>query len=212
MSDLIFIGLDFETTGLSHEASAPIEIGIATEDGLMYDSLIGGWKWENEPNDYEERQYEWSNEAEEIHGITKGDLSRAPSVFKADTFCTSFIRRCVGIEPKKIIAVGWNIAAFDFPFLREYLPQTANSMSYRSVDLNALLFGITQAGTLLDNRGRPWTYYSLKSFVKDQAAEYISMELDRAEAWHSAGYDALASIYAYDALLSVMRGTIGGIN
>jgi len=192
MSDLIFIGLDFETSGVSHEMSAPIEFGIATADGLMHDSLIGGWKWKHELTALNalpfERRYIWSDEAEDIHGLSTNDLVGQATPSAVDDDMTGFIRRNVGYEPKKIIAVGWNVAAFDFPFMREYLPKTADSMSYRSVDLNALLFGITQAGLTNPQGGE----------------KRISEERGLAAAWHSAGYDALASIYAYETLLDVL--------
>lgn len=208
-SNLQYIGLDFETSGVDHGRNAPIEIGIATEWGNVFDSTIGRWKWTDEKHPMEvdplTRRYEWSDEAEGIHGIGRSELATAPNALAVDQEALRWIRTMVGTDAKQIIAVGWNIAAFDFPFLREYLPATSKAMSYRSVDLNAVLFTIIEA-ELKDASGDPWTYYGLKSFVKSMAADAIADQTGIDEtAWHRAGYDALASIYAFFEMQEVIR-------
>lgn len=209
---LKFIGLDFETTGTSHEHSAPIEIGLASESGQSFGSLIGGWRWhlaDGTPT-YGQNTYIWDEEAGEIHGITPDELNDAPWPKAVDESASEWVRDVVGGEPKGIIAVGWNVAAFDFPFLRRYLPKTAASMSYRSVDLNALVFGITQAGLTQPYTNEPWGYYGLKSFVKEQAAVGVEQQTGWApDNWHNAEYDALASVYAYFELLEVLKHSGG---
>lgn len=196
MSDpLIYIGIDFETTGTDFETSVPIEFGMATEWGNVHERLIGGWDWNDRP---------WSAEAEGIHKISQDDLRLARPADWIDKDFVDWVHLMVGADPKRIIAVGWNVASFDLPFLRRYLPQTSKAISYRTVDLNAIVFAIVEA-ELRDAYGEPWTYYGLKDHLKREAADRIEGETGTDQAWHRAGYDALASIYAFDELLDILR-------
>jgi hypothetical protein len=201
-SDLNFIGVDLETSGSSHADSAPIQVGIANDRGMIFDSYIGGWSWDDGFVNGK-RRHVWSDEAFGVHGIPKGRLYGMPAADLVDAQGANWIAQHVGGPSKGIIAVGWNVAAFDFPFIREYLPKTADSMAYRSVDLNAIIFGATQAG-LADFDGRPWTYYRLKSYVKDAAAYRIMQQTEMETQWHDAGYDALAGLYAFYELQTVL--------
>ena len=213
---LRFIGLDLETSGTSHKRSAPIEVGIALDTGQVYESLIGGWHWLSEgyPDrmldmEAERREgmrfYEWTDGAYQIHGIERDEVDAAPHKTDIDGEATAWLKRNLpGQEPKGIIAVGWNVAAFDFPFVRQHLPRLSESMSYRSVDLNAIVFAITQAG-LIGPGGEPWDYYGLKSHAKGMAAEAVRDQGYSDEAWHEAGYDALAGLYAFFILQEVLQ-------
>ena len=193
-----FIGLDFETSGTSHETAAPIQIGLATRTEI-FGGLVGGWDWDDE--------YEWSYEAQEIHGIERAELEGCPNAPSMDSQASLWLTQALDLPPKKIIAVGWNVAAFDFPFLRRYFPATASGMSYRSVDLNAILFGIVEA-RMTDPYNRVWDYYGLKKAAKQYAAECVQREFPdmfTGEEWHDAAYDAIASLHAYDFLTYEIR-------
>lgn len=189
--DVTYVGLDFETSGTSHREHAPIQIGLATRKEV-FGGLVGGWDFED--------KYDWSYEAEEIHGISQGDLIDCAPAYEIDGLASEWLQ-ALDTPAKKIIAVGWNVAAFDFPFLRLYFPRTAQGMSYRSVDLNAIVFALVDA-RMTDSYGRPWDYYGLKKAAKEYAAAVIAREFPEIEGeqWHDAGYDALASLHAYDFL------------
>jgi DNA polymerase III epsilon subunit-like protein len=198
---LHLIGLDFETSGSDHERSAPIQIGIATVDGEVYSSLVGGWKWSGPVGP---RRFDWSSEAQQVHGIEKSDLATARDRTAVDREASDWVReRFPGAKPSTLITVGWNVAGFDHPFLRKHFKRTAGRLSYRSVDLNAVVFAITQAG-LPGPTGEPWKYDRLKRRVKDAAAHRAN-EFFGSTKWHDAGYDALASLYAFDELKAVLR-------
>ena len=208
--DLIFVGMDLETSGSDHDRSALIQVGIANEYGQIYSSYVGGWRWADVADttwDYIDhiRSWDWSDEAEtRAHKIPRSTIDAARPRHEVDAEAEAWIRENVGIVPKAIIAVGWNIAGFDFPFWREYLPRAAHSMAYRSVDLNALVFLITQAGMLRPD-GQPWTYYKLKGYVKREAAEMHYARTGGEAQNHDAGYDALVAIYAWGVLKDVLR-------
>ena len=100
--------------------------------------------------------------------------------------------------------VGWNVAGFDRRFLRRQLPLLNGVFSYRTLDLNAVVFAMTEAGMHAPT-GRAWTYDRLKRDVKTHAADYARTILGYEEAWHAAGYDALCSLLAYERLRSLLR-------
>ena len=205
--DLIFVGMDLETSGSSHTRSALIQVGIANEYGQIFSEYVGGWNFSDSLQQADgARTWTWSDEAEErAHKIPQSTIDAARPRWEVDADAETWIRENVGIVPKAIIAVGWNIAGFDFPFWREYLPRAAHSMAYRSVDLNALVFYVTQAGMLRPD-GQPWTYYKLKGYAKKEAAAMHFARTGGEAQNHDAGYDALVSIYAWDVLKDVLRG------
>ena len=208
--DLIFVGMDLETSGSSHERSALIQVGIANEYGQIFSEYVGDWRWEDRVDtkwDHIDglRSYDWSEEAAPIHNIARSTIDAARPAHLVDASAEEWIKANVGIVPKAIIAVGWNVAGFDFPFWREYLPRAAGSMAYRSVDLNALVFYATQSG-LIRPDGEPWTYYKLKGHAKNEAAKMHFARTGMDGMNHDAGYDALVSIYAWDVLKDVLRG------
>jgi hypothetical protein len=205
--DLIFVGMDLETSGSDHKRSALIQVGIANEYGQIFSEYVGGWTWDdgNPWNLTGERRYDWNETAAGIHNIPRSTVDAARPPHEVDADAEAWIHANVGVVGKAIIAVGWNVAGFDFPFWREYLPRAAGSMAYRSVDLNALVFYVTQAGMLRPD-GQPWTYYKLKGYVKREAAEMHYARTGGEAQNHDAGYDALVSIYAWDVLKDVLRG------
>ena len=186
----MFLGLDFETSGVNPAVNVPVQLGLATQDGAVFQQLIGGWNWSDRPwtEDVYGRPYgEWSHRAAEVHGIDRDALRTAPTVELVDHFAEQWVAN-LGEDGKHIHAVGWNVASFDFAFLRKYLPRTDAAISYRSVDLNAVVFSIVGN----DRQG----YYAVKGKAKAYAAEAIGGEPE----WHDAGYDALAALHALDYL------------
>ena len=107
-----------------------------------------------------------------------------------------------GASEKKrvLVPVGWNVGAFDLPFVRDTLPRTYGLLSRRTVDLNAVCF--TLAGALTVEGGHPkWTGF--KRMARTHAEETLQ-ELGMPPGWHDAGYDALASILAWRYLRSLL--------
>ena len=200
-----FIGLDFEASGTNHSRHAPIQIGLATPEGAVYSHLVGGWNWTGEGL-INANEYDWDERAAEIHNITRLALEFAGSAPMIDTFSAGFIHEHYpDVRPAKLHAVGWNVASFDFPFLRKHFPLTSRAISYRSVDLNAIVFAMTQA-KLTDGNGDQWGYQRLKGYAKDRAAHRVWEETGQDQAWHEAGYDALTALYAFEAPQDEMKG------
>lgn len=197
-----YIGLDFETSGLQPALHVPIQIGIS--DGEHnFSSLIGGWNWRHQPwtDDFEGRPMAvWSYDSEDVHHIQIDDLLFAPSVELVDGFAAKWVSEHFGDNPRKNIAVGWNVASFDFQFLRKWMPETAKLFSYRSVDLNALVFGLVEAP------GSEWSYDALKAHANDRAEHMLYYDHGLAPAFHNAGYDARAAVAGFEVLTNEMKG------
>lgn len=205
-----FIGLDFETSGLLAEHHAPIQLGMASEDGGHFDFLIGGWNWSDRPWTEDivgGTLRDWNDDSAEIHGIGRDSLRGAPTPELVDNLAAFWIRDHFGYNPRKNFAVGWNTASFDFVFLRKWFPKTTAVLSYRSVDLNAIVFGIVEAG-LRDPWGQRWTYDSLKTWAKDRAAHDLWEATGRDRNEHDAAYDAAHALHAFKNLQQAMKGQI----
>lgn len=207
-----YIGLDFETSGLDDKVHAPIQLGIAHRMRPTFMRYIGGWNWADRPwtedlptKGADKWLWQWDNDAAEVHRINRNVLTCAEDARAIDRAAQRWLTENVGSSPAKTIAVGWNIASFDFRFLSKHMPITASSISYRSVDLNALVFGIIESDTI-DHYGDLYTYNGLKEEVKTIASQAIYSRLGLSERPHDAGWDALAAIYEFDALKDIING------
>jgi hypothetical protein len=204
--DTLYIGFDFETSGVNVKEHAPIQVGLAigTVKPVVFSSLIGGWNWLDSPwtEDIPAGAYmHWDNEAAEVHGISKESLLGVDSPGKVDGWASLWLsQKSHNTYLNQRIAVGWNVAGFDFPFAKRWLPETAGLLSYRTVDLNAVVFYISET--------TDWEYAKLKAYVKEIAADRISKDsqcLYSEENWHDAGYDALSGLYVWEELQTIGR-------
>lgn len=167
-----YVGLDFETSGTEPWGkTVPIQIGLSVGDGDDFASYIGRWDWS---------QYEWDPESAEVHKISQDTLKMAPAPFYVDIFASYWLVQKLGTNARMwTIPVGFNVAGFDRQFVSRWFPNLNKLLSYRSVDLNAILF--FQAGR---SEGK---YVHLKKDIKRRAAENMPVH-DVGE--HNAGYDA----------------------
>lgn len=90
--------------------------------------------------------------ASRVHKLDMNSLDIAPiagsfiaqdrkRLSKIDLECRQWLQETTGItEQNKLIILGWNVASFDMPFVRKFLPKTAGQINRRSIDLNALCF------------------------------------------------------------------------
>ncbi|MCA1704012.1 MAG: hypothetical protein LC808_12395 [Actinobacteria bacterium] len=167
-----FIGVDGEMTGTDGpDIHQLIQIGVATAPDEVFVSDIGYKKWSEDA------------ESMAVHGLSAERIRAAPGADAVDAeLCKWLADKVVGAD-RGLIVVGWNVAAFDLPYVRRYLPRFAGHLSRRSVDLNAVCF--TFAGTA----GSRWKR------LKKRSKRYAEERLGRAN-WHDAGYDAAAALLA----------------
>jgi len=177
-----FIGLDGEMTGLGGpDVHQLIQIGVAISPQEVLARDVGYDDWNEDA------------EAMRVNGFTAKRIRTAPRASDVDREVVSWLGPRASGDPEGLIAVGWDVAAVDSPYVSRYLPRLAGLLSRQTVDLNAVCFTI--AG---DASSRYKT-------LRKKAEGYAEQELGRAD-WHDAGFDAAAAIAAWDFLKKLVRG------
>lgn len=74
-----------------------------------------------------------------VHGITDEAICAGPPADAVDERLRSFLLANGAETDRRVIEpVGWNVVGFDMPFIRHALPRSAELISRRGVDLNAV--------------------------------------------------------------------------
>ena len=203
MTLIRYVGLDGEMTGsgsrdrkrIAFKEYQLIQIGLATMDaepltkyhsGLVFKpetlrtftSDIGYDEWNSQP------------QAMEVNKFTSERIKAGPPQETVDRDASIFLDERFGEGVRDLHAVGWNVGSFDMPFVREYLPWIADRFSYRSVDLNSILFSVVDT----DDQ-----YKELKRKAKS-GAEIILRQMGIQKNFHDAGYDAANALIAFKLL------------
>jgi DNA polymerase III epsilon subunit-like protein len=183
----IFMGLDGEMTSADLDQGGKlIQIGLATgtEPEERITELIG---WDRD-------DFFADPVAMAVHGIPEETIVAAPRAPEVDEKLHEWCLAHGGKpEKRKLVTVGWNVGAFDLPFVRHTLPKTFTLLSRRSADLNAICFAL--GDTVNMGGSRPaWTGFRRMS---KRAAEKQLTKLGIDPAWHDAGYDALAGLLSF---------------
>jgi hypothetical protein len=175
---------------VAHKEYQLIQIGLATmemgepptsnvvlrpETLKMFVSDIGHDKWNSQP------------QAMEVNKFTSERIRAGPNREQVDDGANWWLDEYLGAGKRDLHAVGWNVGSFDMPFVREYLPKLGDRFSYRSVDLNSILYSMADT----ENE-----YKELKGKAKARA-ESALRALGIAPAWHDAGYDAANALMAF---------------
>ncbi len=186
MTQIRYIGLDGEMTGsgsrdrkrIAFKEYQLIQIGLAVEPNVRFVSDVGYDKWISQP------------EAMKVNKFTTQRIYDAPRPAQVDEAACRFIDAWVGPSKRDLHAVGWNVGSFDMPFVREYLPALGDRFSYRSVDLNSILYSVVDTDD---------EYKELKGKAKS-GAEVALHNVGIEPKWHDAGYDAAAALMAFKLL------------
>jgi oligoribonuclease (3'-5' exoribonuclease) len=196
-----YIGLDFESSGSDPWGRhAPIQIGMsvwASSSGRPFDdnfeSLIGGWHFGKNGD------YEWSEEAYGVHGIPIQDVQRgsgAPSLHEADVRAAAWMYDNNLKGRMWNVTVGWNVAGFDRQFITRHMPNLNRLLSYRTVDLNAIIFATASNEEHFKNlKGKAKAYANEKMRITEKQR-------------HDALTDARAALHEFEYLrkLRSLRG------
>jgi len=181
-----FWGVDLETSGTT-TSHVPIQLEICSPSGETRSWLIKGWAWD---------VWEWDEDAAEVHGITKERIEdEGKYAYDVADEAARFTNAYSGTYYARRKPTGWNVAAFDMPYMNRHLSTFAKSLSYQGVDLAAVTFAMGAAfGT--DPQG-----------VKEDAKAHAKAELTRlgvTTAAHDAGYDAAEAVLVWQYLTSRM--------
>lgn len=141
---------------------------------------------------FDGREVDWSMEAAAVHGIPLEIVQLFEPPREADLILVDWLTQ-IGAKTSsraRTVPVGFNVGAFDMPFVRDLLPNTAAYFSRRTVDLNALCFAL--AGK--------YNFETWKKLAKQYAIEKIGYENQ-----HDAGWDAMMHLYAFEYLSAEIR-------
>lgn len=179
----LYVGLDGEMSSSELDKGGRLlQIGLALESGASYVAMIN-------PG-----EMLWDEKAVAVPGFSRSDLPSYVNSEEVDKNAYDFLV-AQGADPKrrtKTVPVGWNVGAFDMPFVRETLPLTYSLFSRRTVDLNALCFALNGKNNL--------NFESWKKRSKEYAIEKIGYE----DA-HDAAWDAKMSLYCFEYLSNAMK-------
>ena len=183
-----YIGLDGEMSGTDINAGHKlIQIGLAkivNGDMISTSSLLN-------PG-----EMLWCKQAEAVHKFSQETIENEgvdPLLLDND------VADWVSLEPdrQRTIAVGFNVGSFDMPFVSATLPKLRSRLSRRSVDLNSILFALS------DTDGQ---FQKIKSRSKDYAIEKMDgMFQGFKDRQHDAEYDAVMALYCFEYLRNVIK-------
>jgi DNA polymerase III epsilon subunit-like protein len=187
---ITYIGIDGEMSGNDIDAGHKlIQIGLAkySEDGGM--DHIG---YLINPGDMN-----WSMEAQEVHQFDR-DLIRGYGI--SPSIVDPIVARWAnpGEQRRDFVMVGFNVGSFDRPFIKQTLPITYGKFSRRSVDLNSVIFSMSETNTQFER-------------IKDKAKSYAFAKMEgmfegNQNRQHDAEYDAVMSLYCFEYLRTLIKG------
>lgn len=181
-----FIGLDTETTGTDVEQHALIQVGVYDpESGDVFRSDI------RPP-----LPYAIDPEAMEVNRFTVERIEAASPAQAVDDALVGWLASH-GLDGHLAHAVGFNVAGFDMPFIKRFLPRSYRVLSYRTIDLNAVLFSLAETR-------RCGSYEDLKHAAKAYGATRVKGK-EGSYGWHDAAFDAVASYFAWFYLLALIQ-------
>lgn len=181
---LVLVGLDGEMSAAELEDGGRlIQAGFAmrTPQGVeVFEALIA---WGDEML--------WDPRAALVHGLLEEDVRVAQTPAEVDDAAYEWLMARGAIEGRRqMIAVGFNVGAFDLPFFRQAMPRTMSLISRRSLDLNAVCFAF-DGWDPKSNDSRSWSGW--KRSAKKAAARALD-EAGIVGSEHSAGYDAALAV------------------
>jgi DNA polymerase III alpha subunit (gram-positive type) len=185
---ITYIGLDGEMSSADiHTGGKLIQIGMAKmQDGKMISiaSMLNPGSME------------WSEEAEAVHEFTQDYVEKFgldPSL--VDQELASWVGH--GLERRDTIAVGFNVGSFDMPFVKQSLPILFSKFSRRTVDLNALIFSLSDTDK---------EFQKIKANAKRYAEQQMNNMFDGFKnRQHDAEYDSVMALYCFEYIRSLMK-------
>lgn len=184
---ITYIGIDGEMSSADIETGGKlIQIGMAK---LVDDEMISIGRLLNPGI------MDWSDEAEAVHLFTKefietnGEDPAMVDEMLAEWANPTQYRR-------DFVMVGFNVGSFDRPFIKQSLPILFSKFSRRSVDLNSLIFSLSDTNSKFEK---------IKQDAKEYAFEQMEGMFDGFQnRQHDAEYDAVMSLYCFKYLQGLM--------
>jgi DNA polymerase III epsilon subunit-like protein len=143
----------------------------------------------------------WSEEAESVHLFTRDYIEKhgedPPLV---DEMLANWANKTN--RRRDYVMVGFNVGAFDRPFIEQLLPNLFSKFSRRSVDLNSIIFALAETNEEVE---------SIKADAKRYALHKMhGMFEGFKDRYHDAEYDAVMSLYCFEYLRSILDVRLKG--
>lgn len=177
MNEHRFIGLDIETSGTDVNVHSLLQIGVY--DSVSKDTFVADVR---PPSDAV-----FHPEAMAVNGISQDRMQKAYLPGRIDEMLYEWLA-VRGLIGNHVHVIGFNVGSFDMLFVRKTFLVVGAKLSYRTVDLNSILFALDQAGV--------GDFDSLKHEAKAYGARHVTGPVG-ARGWHDAGFDAVASYFAW---------------
>jgi DNA polymerase III epsilon subunit-like protein len=188
---ITYIGVDGEMSGTDIDAGHRlIQIGMAK----YVDSGVASISYMINPG-----EMSWSMEAQEVHQFTQEYvLQYGLSPDAVDVVAPMWANP--GDQRRDFVMVGFNVGSFDRPFIKQTLPLLYRKFSRRSVDLNSVIFSMSDTNTKFER---------IKGRAKDYAIEKMDgMFQDFKNRQHDAEYDAVMALYCFEYLKGLINGEV----
>jgi len=196
MKNIIFAGLDGEMTGSIVNEHELIQIGLAFSENEKYVSKIG---WDT---------FNYNPESLEVIGVNVKDIKNWPKAKSVDLDLVDWLNK-MNVKKNSIIPVGWEVAAFDRPFIKKTLPKFYTYLHHHSVELNSVVYTF---GSTMPYLGKRPKAYLWKKMAKFSAVFNIKCEEARWPKSHDAGEDAYMSLTSWRWLRNIIAdGNPGGL-
>ena len=186
---ITYIGIDGEMSGTDIDAGHKlIQIGLAKYNPTGGVDHIG---YLINPGDMA-----WSMQAQEVHQFSEEyirDYGKWPG--EIDQTVAEWANP--GEQKRDFVMVGFNVGSFDRPFIKQTLPITHSKFSRRSVDINSVIFSLSDTNSAFER---------IKGRAKDYAFEKMEgMFHGFSNRQHDAEYDAVMSLYCFEYLRSLIK-------
>jgi DNA polymerase III epsilon subunit-like protein len=137
----------------------------------------------------------WSEEAEAVHQFSQEHIEKnGDDPAMVDGMLAEWANPTK--HRRDFVMVGFNVGSFDRPFIKQTLPITYGKFSRRSVDLNSLIFMMSNTNTQFEK---------IKAKAKDYAFEKMEGMFEGfKDRQHDAEYDAVMSLYCFEYLRSII--------
>lgn len=182
IGNLVFAGVDIETTGLD-DGCGICQIGVYINDRMGYLRDI------KVPEGVIIEEH-----ALAVNGFSQYRLAHGPTHGEVDLDLYRSLDEQADVRDGCLIAIGWNVASFDMQFIKRWLPLTFKKFAHRSIDLNAVCFTID-----------PYNWEAIKKAVKASAEREILDRTGIKPNEHNAGYDAMAGYQAWQHLQDICQ-------
>lgn len=189
---ITYIGIDGEMSGNDIDAGHElIQIGLAKYNEAGGVDKIG---YLINPG-----EMVWSMEAQEVHQFKQEDIrDYGLQPENVDRWVSNWANPST--QRRDFVMVGFNVGSFDRPFIKRTLPLTYEKFSRRSVDLNSVIFSMSDTNTQFER-------------IKGRAKDYAIAKMDGMfegfyNRQHDAVYDAVMSLYCFEYLRTLIKNEL----